>query len=98
MSNQSSPSLMAHLIQRCGTDGAILFWVKIHPSASRTHIKECMEDGTIKIDIAAPPEKGKANHELIRFLAEEFGVPRGYVEILCGETAKQKQIRVFSKR
>ena len=84
---------MDNLLKQLQRDGVVTFWVKIHPCASRTQEKESMEDGTLKIDVAAPPEKGKANRELISFLAKELGVPKGYVEILCGESARQKQVR-----
>jgi len=89
---------MEDLLTQLQKEGVVTFWVKIHPGASHTQAKGSMEDGTIKIDIAAPPEKGKANRALMAFLAKAFGVPKGYVEILCGETAKQKQVRVFSGR
>ena len=94
----ASRKCMEDLLKQLQKDCVIIFWVKIHPNASRTILKERMDDGTLKIDVAAPPEKGKANRALIAFLAKEFGVPKGFVEILCGETAKQKQVRVFSGR
>lgn len=53
-----------------------------------------MADGTLKIDIAAVPEYGKANAELIRFLAEEFKVPRSHVEVIKGNMARTKTVRV----
>lgn len=53
-----------------------------------------MADGTIKLDIAAVPEDGKANEELVRFLADEFDVPKSHVEILKGHTAKTKVVRI----
>ena len=42
--------------------------VKVIPRSAKTEIVGEMADGTLKIKIAAPPEKGKANEELIRFL------------------------------
>lgn len=97
MTDQLPSSPITSLLAQCRRTGSAQFWVKIHPNASRSAIKECLDDGTIKIDIAAPPEKGKANRELIAFLAKTFDVPRGFVEIVCGETARQKQIRIFSQ-
>lgn len=70
------------------------FAVRVHPGAKRTQAKGVMVDGTLKIDIASAPEDGKANAELIRFLAEEFAVPRSCVEILRGHTAKTKTVRI----
>ena len=66
--------------------------VKVIPRSAKTEIAGTMADGTLKIRIAAPPEKGKANDELIRFLAAHYGV-RG-VEIISGHTAPLKIVRL----
>jgi hypothetical protein len=43
---------------------------------------------------AAPPVEGKANAELLRFLASVFGVPQRAVLLLRGESSRQKTVRV----
>lgn len=53
-----------------------------------------MADGTLKIHIAAPPDKGKANEALCDFLARHYGVPRAHVEVISGHTATRKLVRV----
>ena len=68
--------------------------LKIHPNARKTAWKKQQDDGTWKIDIAATAEDGKANAELIRFLAKEFGVPKANVEIVGGKTAARKRMRI----
>ncbi|MBI3682919.1 MAG: DUF167 domain-containing protein [Acidobacteria bacterium] len=68
--------------------------VKVIPGSSRTEMTGVMADGTIKIRVAAPPEKGKANAELCAFLARHYGVPRRNVEILTGETSARKQVLI----
>jgi len=75
-------------------DGVLFFKVKARPNAALNLIKEVMADKTIKIDIAAPADKGKANRELIRFLAKEFGVKTGNIEIIKGEKEKIKIIKI----
>jgi uncharacterized protein (TIGR00251 family) len=67
--------------------------VKVIPRSAKTEIVGQMADGTLKIRIAAPPEKGKANAELIRFLAAHYGVSR--VEIISGHTAALKMVLLF---
>jgi len=69
--------------------------VKVIPGAPRTEIKDTMADGTIKIAVAAAPEKGKANQALIEFLAEEFGVPRSNIVIISGATDRIKLVKVI---
>lgn len=68
--------------------------VRVHPSARKTQIKNVMADGTIKIDIAAVPEDGKANAALVEFLAVEFEVKRSNIEIISGETNRKKTVRI----
>jgi uncharacterized protein (TIGR00251 family) len=48
----------------------------------------------IKIKLAAPPVDGAANEELVRFLAERLGVPRGAVQIVAGLTARRKVLQI----
>jgi uncharacterized protein (TIGR00251 family) len=52
----------------------------------------------LKVRLAAPPLDGKANAELIRFLADAFGVPQRNVLLLRGETSRAKTVRVTSPR
>jgi uncharacterized protein len=68
------------------------FRVKVIPRSAKTEIVGTMSDGTLKIRIAAPPEKGKANDEPVRFLAEHYKVRK--VEIISGHTAALKMVRL----
>jgi uncharacterized protein (TIGR00251 family) len=53
-----------------------------------------MADRTLKVRIAAAPERGKANEELIALLAAKFGVGREAVEIVSGHTAGLKLVKI----
>jgi len=53
-----------------------------------------MEDETIKIRIKAAPEKGRANIELIRFLAKELTLPKENISIISGKTEQLKLIKL----
>lgn len=70
--------------------------VKVIPRSPKTEIVGTMSDGTLKIRIAAPPEKGKANDELVRFLAGHYKVKK--VEIISGHTASLKTVRLPDRR
>jgi uncharacterized protein (TIGR00251 family) len=48
----------------------------------------------IKVRLTAPPVEGKANQLLIKQLAKWFGVPAAHIEIVQGETAKRKIVRI----
>jgi uncharacterized protein (TIGR00251 family) len=60
--------------------------------APESCFKNRLVDGTYKIDIAAPPEDGKANAELVRFLARKFRVPKANIEIVSGERSRKKVV------
>jgi uncharacterized protein (TIGR00251 family) len=68
--------------------------VKVTPRSARSEVVGAMTDGTLKVRIAATPERGKANDELIGVLARHFGVERSAVSILSGHTATLKLVRV----
>ena len=84
---------MNSLIVQDTTDGAILT-VHIQPKASAT---ECVgiHGDAIKIRVAGPPVDGKANDELIRFLARRLSIPITSVQIHSGAGGRHK--RVFVK-
>jgi len=68
--------------------------IKVIPKSAKTEIVGRMDDGTMKVRVAAVAEKGKANAELIAFLAKQYQVSRGDVEIMTGETSALKQVRI----
>ncbi len=74
-------------------DGGVTLRVRVVPRASRSMIAGEI-DGAVKIRIASPPVDGAANEELVRFLAKLLGVGRSSVQILAGQTSKNKIIGV----
>ena len=71
--------------------------VKVIPRSPKSEITGQMADGTLKIKIAAPPEKGKANDALCAFLARHYGVPRAAVTIVGGDAVARKLVRLEGK-
>jgi hypothetical protein len=78
-------------IQQVNNDA--VFQVKIVASSSRTAVAGQL-DGMLKIKVAAPPENGKANRAIVKFLAAELGVKKKQVVIASGLTSTIKQIQV----
>lgn len=71
--------------------------IKVRPGAAKTVVRGSLdtEEGqTIKIDVAAPAERGKANEELIRFLARELSVGKDRINIISGAGEKLKLIKI----
>lgn len=52
------------------------------------------DTNAVKIRIAAPPEKGKANAELIKFLSKQSGIPAKNFRIAGGASSKLKVIEI----
>jgi hypothetical protein len=78
------------------SDGLVL-QLRIQPGAQRTGVAGVLGE-RLKLRIAAPPVDGKANEQLLAFLAEEFGVPRSQVELVSGETSRDKRVVVRSPK
>ncbi len=72
---------------------AIVLALHVQPGAKRTEVAGTHGDA-LKVRLAAPPVDGKANAELLRFLAEAFGVPLRHVTLVRGETSRQKVVRI----
>ena len=83
---------MASLNIRQTTEGVIIT-VKVVPASSKTAVAGVL-DGALKIKIAAQPEKGKANRQLIEFMAGRLGIRKKDVTILAGKTNPVKQIQI----
>lgn len=67
--------------------------VKVNAGSSRNRIAGWRGE-TLKINIKEPPEKGRANKELIKFLAETLEIDRREIEISHGLVAPEKIITI----
>ena len=67
--------------------------VKVITNSSQTETVE-EKDNYLKIKLKSSPVKGKANAELIKFLAKKFQVSKSQVEIIKGLTSKKKLVRI----
>ena len=67
--------------------------IQTTPNAPRSQIIGWQGD-RLKVKVKAPAVEGKANAELIRFLAECFGLRSSAVTLLRGETARLKVVRI----
>jgi len=70
--------------------------VKVSPCSSESHIIESLE-GDLKVKIKSAPIKGKANQELIELLAKYYKVSKNQIEIIKGQTSKNKIIEILDK-
>ena len=68
--------------------------VRVTPRASHNEIVELLEDGTIRVRLAAPPSDHEANEALINFLSEVLGVAKSRLDIVAGLAGRDKLISV----
>lgn len=69
--------------------------IRVRVIANAKHNEVMGRVGSIvRVRISAPAVEGKANDELIEFLAEFFGVGRKFVSILRGEKGKEKTMQI----
>lgn len=71
----------------------IVIEVLVSPKAKKNKIVG-LHDGCLKIRIAATPTDGKANTELIKFLAKSLGIPSYWIKISSGHTSKRKTLDI----
>ena len=75
--------------------GALVLTLHVQPGAAHTAVDG--EHGeALKLRLAAAPVEGRANAELVRWLAGAFGVPRRNVVLLRGETSRAKVLRIVA--
>lgn len=74
-------------------DGNIIITLRVIPRAAKNSIQGIMGD-TLKVRIQAPPVEGKANAGLVKFISKQWNIPRSNIEILSGETGRNKRLRI----
>ncbi|MCB1996736.1 MAG: DUF167 domain-containing protein [Rhodoferax sp.] len=57
-----------------------------------------VQGGRLQVQIAAPPEDGKATARMLAFLAEAFDVPRAAVLLRYGQASPKKGVTVLGPR
>lgn len=75
------------------TAAGVRFAVKVVPGAARDRVAGLLGD-TLKVQVAAPPEKGKANERLCTILAAALGVAPRDVEVTAGHGNPRKVVAV----
>jgi len=75
-------------------DECIFLCVRVVPRAAQDGIAGVMGGEALKIRIQAPPVEGKANAYLVKFLSKQWDIPRSNIEILSGETGRNKRLRI----
>jgi uncharacterized protein (TIGR00251 family) len=80
-------------LELAASDGGVTFAVRVSAGASRTRVLGVL-GGTLKLAVQAPPERGKANREVLRIVGETFELAPSLVTIVRGETSPDKTLKL----
>jgi uncharacterized protein (TIGR00251 family) len=67
--------------------------VRVSPGASRSLIRG-IHGGALKVFVQAPPDKGKANKEVLKLFGAALGVKPSSLSVLSGTTSRDKVVLV----
>lgn len=70
----------------------MLLYLTVKPNQRQNRI-ERLEGGWV-VRIAAPATDGKANEEVVRFMAEILECPKSHVRLVKGHTARVKCLEI----
>jgi uncharacterized protein (TIGR00251 family) len=68
-------------------------YIKVTPNASSRVFQE-IAPGQFKARVCAPPERGRANEELVKVLSKHFKIGKGQIKIVVGKTSKEKIVDI----
>ena len=74
-------------------DGSVLLRVTARPGASRSAVQG-VHGEALKVAVQAPPERGKANKQLLAFLAKALGLKKSQLTLAAGHTSREKTVAI----
>lgn len=76
-------------------DGRLILGVEVQPNSARSAVTGFNHwRGTLQCSVKAQAQRGAANRELREVIATALGLPNSAVEIISGQTARRKRIRI----
>jgi uncharacterized protein (TIGR00251 family) len=76
--------------------GSVIMDIEVTPSSGMSGVAGFDEwRGRLMVKVRAPPEKGKANKEVIEVVARFLGIPDSHVELDKGATSHKKRVIVM---
>ena len=74
----------------------MLLHITVIPRSKQAGVVEHSHDH-LKIKVSAAPDKGKANEEMCRILADYFEVRRSNIRIVRGHTVRKKIVEIIDR-
>ena len=76
------------------TSNGVRIKIVVKPNSKQSGIKIDTEEKYLKISVKSPPDKGKANKELLKLLAKRLELSLTNLAIISGQTSRDKIILV----
>lgn len=70
-----------------------VFDIKVTTKSKKCGV-ERISDNALKVKVSSPPDKGKANSEVIELLADYFEIAKSSITVISGHTSRQKKIQI----
>ncbi|MBO5662718.1 MAG: DUF167 domain-containing protein [Alphaproteobacteria bacterium] len=67
--------------------------VRVIPRAKLNRV-EVQPDGTVRVHTTTAPTDGKATADVIKMLAEHYGVPKTSIKLIRGATSRDKVFEI----
>lgn len=77
------------ILLRTSNDGRVLLSLRVHPGARSDEVLGAYGDA-LRVDVAVPPERGRANVAVVALLAKALAVAKSDVEIVAGGLSHDK--------
>jgi hypothetical protein len=74
---------------------ALWLAVRVQPGARRTGA-DGLHDAALRVRLSAAPVDGKANQQLVAWIAGELGVPKRAVQVIRGSASRRKCVSIQS--
>jgi len=68
--------------------------VKAKPSSRKNEVTK-LDENYYEVKVTSPPEKGKANEKIRKLLAEYLNIPKSQINLISGQTYKEKVFEVL---
>ena len=69
-------------------------FIKVKPKASQAKVAK-IDKTYYQVYVTQPPEKGKANKQIIKLLADYFNVSSSKINIIAGEKGREKVVEIL---
>lgn len=72
---------------------SLLVEIKVVPQSGKTGFAKD-KNGKLKCYLKSPPERGLANKELIKTIANKLGIAQTAVELVSGHSSRNKRVKI----